>query len=166
MPSIKVRLNSPSIAIACRIIEDYRDSIQEKTHELCKRLADHGLYLAYASFASAMYDGNKDVHVDVEETDTGYRIVASGSTALILEFGAGITYGYGHPQAAEFGMGPGTYPGQKHAFDPHGWTIPKYVPVVGGTHTYGNPPSMTMYNTAKDLRAEVQRIAEEVFASD
>lgn len=130
--------------------------------ELCRRLAQYGLVLAEASFAGAAYDGPKDVSVEVEETENGYKIVASGTTVLLVEFGAGVTLGYGHPLASQFGYGPGTYPGQRHAMSGNGWYLPKSK---GGGHTYGNPPSMTMYNTARDIRREIESIAREVFSS-
>lgn len=83
---------------------------------------------------------------------------------LFIEFGSGDTYGHGHPQNAEFGMGPGTYSegpnGKGHWKDPNGWWIPKSA---GGGHTYGNPPAMVMYRTARELEREIQTIAEEVF---
>lgn len=158
--NIKIRLNPSSVEQAIRQIEDYQKGIEQKAKELCRRLAQYGLILAEASFGGAAYDGIKDVYVDVVETEKGYKIVASGDTVLILEFGAGVTLGYGHPQADEFGMGPGTYPGQVNAMNPWGWW---YADVDGSHHTWGNPPSMTMYNTAKDLRREVEAIAREVF---
>lgn len=139
-------------------LNSYNDSLERKANELCNRLAQYGLTLADASFSGAAYDGTKDVSVSVEPTENGYRIVASGGTVLFIEFGAGVTYGYGHPEPLEFG--PGTYPSDKgHWDDPNGWWIP------GGQHTYGNPPSMTMYNTTKDLEREIERIAKEVFSS-
>lgn len=143
-------------------LNEYEKRIQNKTNEICRRLAQYGLVLADASFNGAAYDGDKDVSVKVDPTDNGYRIVAAGEIVLILEFGAGVTYGYGHPQASEFGMGPGTYPeGKGHWDDPNGWWIPN-----GGGHTYGNPPSMTMYNTEQELRKEIETVVREVFSSD
>jgi len=142
-------------------LDAYRDSLPRRTDELCRRLAEYGLVLADASFSGAAYDGPKDVNVTVEPIDNGYRIVADGSTILILEFGAGVTYGYGHPNPGPYG--PGTYPSTKgHWNDPNGWYLPKSA---GGGHTWGNPPSMTMYNTAKDIQREIESIAREVFGA-
>lgn len=141
--------------------------LKEKADELCNRLASIGAVKASLGFSRAVYTGENDVSVSVEEIGDGrFAITAAGAVALIVEFGAGITMGGGHPMAARFGYGPGTYPGQTHAFDPAGWWIPKGKSGGGSDeyrHTYGNPPSMTMYNTARDLREEIQRIATEVF---
>lgn len=146
---------------AIQKLEEYSSDLQRKTRELCNRLAQYGLLLAQASYGGAAYDGDKSIGVTVEETDNGYKIIATGGTVLFVEFGAGMTLGYGHPQADEFGYGPGTYPSDKgHWNDPRGWWIPGT-----GTHTYGNPPSMTMYNTAQDIRREVESIAREVFGA-
>ena len=80
---------------------------------------------------------------------------------LFVEFGSGIKYGSGHPENAEYGMGPGTYPnGKGHWDDPHGWYLPKDK---GGGHTYGNPPTMAMYDARKTIEQDLVRIVREVF---
>ena len=151
-----------SIDSAINELREYAKWVKAKANELVKRLADMGAVLAAIEFSRVPYHGAKDVEVDVEARGPNtYAIVASGETVLILEFGAGVTYGYGHPQADEFGYGPTTYPGQKHAADPNGWWIPKDA---GGGHTYGNPPAMAMYRTDKELRDRLLEVAREVFS--
>ena len=153
-------MDSSSIDRAIHELRDYQRWLERKAGELAERLATLGAVQVSLGYARAVYTGGKDVDVTVEKRgENTYAIVASGATVLILEFGAGVTYGYGHPQAGEFGYGPTTYPGQTHAADPKGWWF------QGGEHTYGNPPSMTMYRTAKELEQEVERIAKEVFRS-
>lgn len=150
-------------------LEKYLEEIDRKKSELCRRLAEIGAVKISLDFARAIYTGEKDVSVSVESRDDGsYAVVASGQTVLLIEFGAGVTMGGGHPEAQEFGMGVGTYPGQTHAFDPNGWYLPRSA--LGNSsdksvHTYGNPPSMTMYNTEKDLEKEIERVAKEVLLS-
>ena len=154
-----------SISRAAQEIREYSKWVQRKTEELAKRLADMGAVNVSLGFSRAVYTGDKDISVTVEQrSSNSYAIVANGENVLIVEFGAGVTYGYGHPEPKIDGiaMGPTTYPGQKHAADPNGWWIPKEK---GGGHTYGNPPSMTMYTTAKELRNELERIAREVFST-
>lgn len=159
--TITVALSANSIDGAIRELENYRDSLKDKAKRICEKLAFAGEAQVSLGYASAIYDGEKDVSVSVEEIPDGYKILADGETALILEFGAGVTNGYGHPQAGDFGMGPGTYPeGKGHWDDPRGWWIPKDK---GGGHTYGNPPTMAMYETAKALRERVLDVAREVF---
>ena len=150
-----------SINNAVREIEEYKKWVQKKTKELAKRLAAIGVTLAAIEYSRVPYQGLKDVNLSIEvgAKPNSYDIVANGETVLILEFGAGVRYGYGHPQAEQFGYGPTTYPGQTHAADPNGWYIP------GGEHTYGNPPAMAMYLTGKELHQRVLEVAKEVFNS-
>lgn len=159
---IHMTLDPASIDAAIEQLNNYSKSLKDKCMELCRRLADYGQLLAVVAFEGVQYLGLKDVTVSVEQTDKGYRILASGETALLLEFGAGVTYGYGHPEAIKHGMGPTTYPGQKHAEDENGWWLPKEK---GGGHTYGNIPGMAMYNAREEMRKSIERIAREVFST-
>ena len=161
---INICLNTASIEAAINEVRDYKAWIRRKTTEFVERLANEGAIQALIGYESAYYRGPKDVDVNVEDRgDNTFAIVASGETILILEFGAGVTYGYGHPLAEQYGMGPGTYPDSKgHWDDPKGWWLPKEA---GGGHTFGNAPSMTMYKVGKDLRERIVEIAREVFSS-
>lgn len=158
-------LSEKSFDKAIRKIEDYAESLEVKASLLCEKLASIGATKVSMEYSRAFYTGPTDISVSVEAiSDTEYKIIAAGETVLFVEFGAGVTYGGGHPLNGEFGMGPGTYPGQKHAMDPKGWWLPKNKYASDGNrHTYGNPPTMSMYNTGKDLRKEILRIAQEVF---
>lgn len=155
--------NPASIDAAVKEIRDYADWVKRKTAELARRLADMGAVNVSLGYSRAVYTGDNDISVTVEQQgENSYAIIANGEAVLFVEFGAGVTYGYGHPQSSVEGtpMGPGTYPSEKgHWNDPKGWWIP------GGEHTYGNPPSMTMYLTAKELRNQLEDIAREVFSS-
>lgn len=159
--TITMMLDAGSIRHAIRELNDYKKSMERKANELVQKLASMGAQSASIGYAGAAYDGNNDISVRVEQRGQNVcAVVAAGSTVLFIEFGAGIRFGYGHPQAAEFGYGPGTYPSVKGNWDnPHGWWIP------GGEHTYGNPPSMTMYYTAKELESRVLEVAREVFSA-
>lgn len=139
----------------------YRKWQEEKARELAERLAALGATVASIRFPRAVYTGPKDVDVRVEEIPNGYKVKADGESVLVIEFGSGVTYGYGHPEAGEFGMGPGTYPdGKGHWDDPKGWYLPKSA---GGGHTFGNPPAMPMYEARKAIEQELPRIVKEVF---
>lgn len=139
----------------------YRKWQEEKAWELAERLAALGATVASIRFSRAVYTGKKDVEVTVEALPNGYKVKADGESVLFIEFGSGVTYGYGHPEAGEFGMGPGTYPdGKGHWDDPKGWFLPKSA---GGGHTFGNPPAMPMYEARKAIEQELPRIVKEVF---
>ncbi|MBQ3989517.1 MAG: hypothetical protein II630_01635 [Bacteroidales bacterium] len=156
--------NSASVDVAIKQLQDYQKRLEEKTEEVVKRLAEIGATRAQADFSNAQYDGNKDFQITVEKSDNGYVVRASGESVLFVEFGTGVTYGYGHPKADEFGMGPGTYPnGKGHWDDPNGWYLPKSA---GGGHTMGNAPALPMYNAEQEIKANIERIVKEVFSSD
>lgn len=158
---IKISLSEASINAAIKQVEQYKQDLNRKTTELAQRLAAMGATEVSLGFSRAIYTGPMDYNVTVEDMGNNkYRIIASGETILFAEFGTGVTYGDGHPLDDKFGYGPGTYPGQTHAMTGKGWYLPKSK---GGGHTYGNPPNMPVYNTAKELRSEVERVAREVF---
>ena len=143
-------------------LESYKRSLKVKADALVKALAEAGATNVSLVYATTPYTGHKNADVTVEERGPGkYAIVASGQTVLFLEFGAGVTYGNGHPNQMEYG--PGTYPGQTHAMDPGGWYLPKDVFGKSGVHTYGNAPSAAMYQTGKGLREMVEQAAKAVF---
>lgn len=161
--TIRVTLDVQSLAAAVKELKAYQQELEQKCRKLCERLASLGALRASMNFSQVAYTGDKYFNISVEESGGKYYLIANGETVLILEFGAGIKHGRGHPQAAEFGMGPGTYPGQKRALHPKGWWLPK---AKGGGHTYGNQPARGMYDAAQEMRKEIERIAREVFSGD
>lgn len=161
MKKITVPLSVSGITQLQGAVKKYRLWQEQKATELLDRLALLGASTASVRFARAIYTGLKDVSVTVEPITNGYVIKAEGESVLFLEFGSGIRYGSGHPENAEYGMGPGTYPdGKGHWDDPKGWWIPKSA---GGGHTYGNPPAMAMYEARKAIEQELVRVVKEVF---
>ena len=151
-------------------LESYKQSLKVKADALVKALAEAGCEAVAVTYAGTRYTGLRDENVTVEDRGPGkYAIVASGQTVLFVEFGAGVSYSaQQHPLAGSFEggpYGPGTYPGQVHAMDTWGWYLPKSAAGKSGVHTYGNPPSMAMYNTGKSLREVIQKAAKEVFGS-
>ena len=145
-----------SVSRAQRRLDEYYADLIEKANTVCERLATIGAVRASLDFSRAIYNGTNDVEVTVEPIDNGYAIHATGNAVLFIEFGSGASYGYGHPEPE--GYGPGTYPGKGHWDDPNGWWYGNHE------HSYGNPPAQAMYNAKRDIQAEVQRIADEVFA--
>ena len=153
-------LSQENVTSAIREVRKYQAWVLEKETELRSRLASLGATVASIQFSRAIYSGTNDVSVRVDDTGSVAVIYAEGESVAFIEFGAGITYGSGHPQADEFGVGPGTYPeGKGHWDNPKGWWYAR------GQHTYGNPPAMAMYNAVQAMTEEVTRIAREVFAS-
>ena len=156
--TINVKLSEESINQAISELYKYRDWVAQKETELRIRLATLGATVASIKFSRAIYNGAKDVTVRVDDTGSVAVIYAEGETVAFIEFGAGAKYGYGHPQAGEFGVGPGTYPdGKGHWDNPKGWWF------GSGQHTYGNPPAMAMYDAVREMTTQLTEIAREVF---
>ncbi len=156
---ITVDLSTKSIDSAIKEVRKYKAWVLEKEKELRLRLATLGASVASIRFSTAIYNGTNDVTVRVEDDGSMATIYAEGESVAFIEFGAGAKHGYGHPQAGEFGVGPGTYPEGKGNWDnPKGWYIP------GGEHTYGNPPAMAMYSAVQTITEQVTMIAKEVFS--
>ncbi len=164
MKKIVVPLSVDGIDRLQKELKKYQAWQQRKAKELAERLAMLGASTASIRFSRAVYTGVKDANVSVVAAPNGYTVKADGESVLFIEFGSGVTYGSGHPEAQEFGMGPGTYPnGKGHWDDPRGWYLPKEN---GGMHTYGNPPAMPMYEARKAIEQELPRIVREVFSGD
>ena len=156
MPTVDVNIfDYASVSRATRRLDENYADLIEKANTVCERLATIGAVRASLDFSRAIYNGTNDVAVTVEPIDNGYAIHATGNAVLFIEFGSGASYGYGHPEPE--GYGPGTYPGKGHWDDPNGWWYGNHE------HSYGNPPAQAMYNAKRDIQAEVQRIADEVF---
>ncbi len=163
MREIKVELTDRSIGKAANELRKYAAWVTQKEKELRDRLAMLGASVASIQFARAIYTGSNDVTVRVDNTGSVAVIYAEGEAVVFIEFGAGAKYGYGHPQAGEFGYGPGTWSdgpeGKGHWDNPSGWWF------GSGQHTYGNPPAMAMYKAVQEIAENVTEIAREVFRS-
>lgn len=157
--TIRVTLSQKNIRGAASELLRYADWVDSKEKELRMRLAQLGATVASIQFARAIYNGTNDVSVRVDDTGSVAVIYAEGSAVAFIEFGAGAKYGYGHPEAAKHGTGPGTYPeGKGHWDDPNGWWYGH------NQHSYGNPPAMAMYNAVQEMVESITEIAKEVFA--
>lgn len=156
-------LNEESILNGIKELQQFRAWVLEKEKELRLRLAERGATVASISFSRAIYNGTNDVTVRVDSTGSVAVIYAEGSAVAFIEFGTGAKYGYGHPQAGEFGVGPGTWSdgpeGKGHWDDPNGWYYGH------NQHSYGNPPAMAMYRAVQAITEDLTQIAKEVFGS-
>lgn len=159
---IEVELTKGSIKAAIAEVNELIEKIETAEKLLVEKLADIGVTQARIDFPKAYYLGDNTVDLDVVSVDGGCMIVASGENVGFLEFGAGKTFGYGHPEPQ--GFGPGTWPeghrqNKKYANweNPAGWHIP------GGERTWGNRPSMAMYNAKEMIIKSFSEVAREVF---
>ena len=149
-------------------LEAYQKVLPQTIDKLLERLATLGAFRARIDFSNAMYAGDNDVEITVEKINKGYQISASGQAVLFIEFGTGIVNPE-HPQSAEFGFLHGTY-GKGKGANPNGWVYVGEQGNAGHTirdgvyRTMGNPPARAMWNASKDMRSEIEKIAQEVFA--
>lgn len=137
------------------------------------RLAEVGINSAAAGFASARYDGVNDVAVSgPDRTGPGsVRIHADGQAVAFIEFGAGVHYASGHPEAARFGAFPGSYGyglGKNDSWRYKGDPGTDGVIIASGRHagevlTHGNPPARAMYEAGKTMRRSITETAREAF---
>lgn len=174
MKKIKCTLGTLHKAIA--EIESYQKELDEKIHTLMERLAEIGIEEATVRFANAIYDGTNDVRVNntpVWIDKNKLAISATGKSITFIEFGAGVHYAAeGHPKAGDFGFTRGGY-GYHHLGKLDSWRYSGNPGTNGevitdGKHqgevkTYGNPANRALYDSAKEMREQITKIAEEVF---
>ena len=158
-------ISGPAINAAAQELRRYAEWVERKEAELITKLAERGRDVASVKFATAVYDGNNDVSVRVDNTGSVAVIYAEGTAVAFIEFGSGAAKGYGHPQASELGFGPGTWSsneelgGKGHWDDPNGWYYKH------GEKSHGNPPAMAMYDAVQAMTSEITTIAKEVFGT-
>lgn len=127
------------------------------------RLVAKGRDYAKRDFDAAEFEGEKDVVVKANFGYVGgkpWEIVASGKTVLFIEFGAGINRNPGdHPLASRYGFYRTSWSATHEK-----WLVPPRVNrVTNYPNTWphddewyqGNPPSKSMYKTAKYIKKEI-----------
>lgn len=160
---IRITSNAKTVIAQLR---QYKQSLNGKIRILVERLGSLGVNTADIKFHTAQYDGDNDFDVSAEWiNDTTLLVIASGETVLFIEFGSGLG-GYGHPQAKDFGYGPGTYSDDESIGGKHHWADPDGWYYRHGEKSHGNPPARAMYDAGKEMRSQIVRIAKEVFAHD
>lgn len=131
---------------------------------VCKRLAEIGAttmkYTHDVTWSTYCADtGHNESVFTVKKIPEGYSVIAKGTEVLFIEFGAGVTYGSGHPLANGITTGVNTYnPQSGHAMAKQGWWTPE------GKHTYGNPPACGIVHAERDMRDAIKQIVEEEFS--
>lgn len=162
---MKITINpfdKKSIDAAQKMVQQYKKDFELKESEFTRRLAEIGVRVAQAGFATADYDGVNDVVVSMVKTNAGYSVVASGETVGFIEFGTGVKYpewnnadmDYTPPAHGTYGKGQGK--------NPWGWWF-KGSDGAAAQHTYGNPPAEAMRTARDQIVESVTQIAREVW---
>jgi len=173
--------NLASIDAAVKEIRDYADWVKRKTDELRERVAELISNQAQATFNSSVADngfrvingspvddtrfGEVTVTVEAQGNNTTV-IIASGTDAVFMEFGAGVYYNGAvgsspNPWGTDLGFTIGSYGkgnGRKEVWG--------YYGDDGEVHlTHGAPASMPLYKAVQSVSRDIARIAQEVFSS-
>lgn len=171
----KTDLSISGIKALQKQLADYRYSLPQKCKELTERLKDIGINVIEARIGQSPLGKYITVKTDMSEEKAGYKaiLIATGAvkesegyapfnTLLAIEFGAGIHYNpIPNPNAEEFGLGVGTFPGQIHAFE-DGWyywddKAQKW------RYTHGVKATMPMYSASVEMAENVVRLAKDIF---
>lgn len=173
MRNITCTLGTLSKAIA--EIERCQKELDKKKHAFMERLAEIGINEAEVRFANAIYDGTNDVLVNktpIWIDKNKLAIFATGKSITFIEFGAGVHYAAdSHPKAEKFGFTRGGYghhlgklDSWRYSGDPgtNGEVISEGKH-QGEVKTHGNPANRVLYESAKEMREQIAKIAEEVF---
>ena len=165
----------------------YMKDLKSKERELLLRLHRLGVDTANLKLEYAEYPGEMDAAAEIEprwEGETKLILAVKGKTIAFIEFGTGVTYyggSYSHPIAGSVPYSErGTY-GKRQGMLPT-WiypdngtgTSPEYATwelkdskgnPTGMYMTRGNPANRVVYETGKEIKAQVIRIAKEVVGS-
>lgn len=166
---IKVGLSESSINSAIKEIEKYKQDFQYKIQIFRKKVAERLARLAQDGFNNAVADDwlsgqapAPNVKVTVEEQGGISLVVASGSDAVFIEFGAGVYHNGSvgtspHPnnqnlKIGEYGKGQGSKPT---------WG---FMDNSGELHiTHGVRAQMPLYTASRLIAFEIQELIKEVF---
>jgi hypothetical protein len=158
-------LSPAEINNAIQEIRKYQSDIAYKCQKLAQRLAEEGVYIARLKIAEydAIYTGEllesiKSEYGGVVQNGGKWIIYTGCDWAPFVEFGTGVVGSENpHPDASLVNW--------KYDINEHGeagWSYQK----DGQWHwTKGMPSRPFMYETGRDLRLIVQKIAKEVFNS-
>lgn len=174
--------NPKSIQKMITYLEGYKKDFRTQCREFCERLADVGIRVAVFNANSNLADYiffSKELK---NENEYGCEMIMFGrnighvfgdgvdaaeiSPILMVEYGsgafAGPPWGVGIDSENSVIVGRGTFPGQKHAFDPNGWWY-KDSRTGEFVHSYGFRPTYPMQHAFDMMQTQVDKIAKEVF---
>lgn len=162
---VTIKLSCSSIEAAQKQLRDYQKEITRKCEELTHRLADEGVILAKVKLTQfPAIDSGELLNSIMDEpgavlTDGATWIVYTGCNhAAFVEFGTGVT-GSENPHP-DTGLADWKYDINAHGES--GWMYYKN----GEWHwTKGLPSRPFMFETGRDLRKLVPKLAKEVFGS-
>ena len=142
-------------------MENYEGRIEDDTRKFLKQVVDVGKAEAVKQYASAEYDGVKDVKVTSRVYKKSGTITATGEKLLFIEFGTGLQVRDIPNELYKSAYLPGSWSegpeGKGHWDDPNGWYY------AHGRRSFGNPANKCMYYAMKQMELQAPKIAREVF---
>lgn len=174
---LQATLDSKSIKNLIDDLKDYRSLLRSRSERLVERLIDEGIKVAYQHIGR--YSGYVEFTKEIDNQTTqcvglligkdskpfiskwirgGQEVEAEVSGLLMSEFGSGWLSNVIWNVS---GVGQGTFPGQKHAFDAQGWY---WTDSQGNKHhSKGEEPHYPMYFADMAMLSQIDLIAREVF---
>lgn len=156
-------LDPKSIAVAQKMIEQYKTDFERKEKLFLERLAELGVTVARTGYSLASdYNEGSEITVSLQKTANGYSVIAAGRPVGFLEFGTGIRNREWDNSGMDYTPPPhGSY-GQGKGKNPKGWW---FYPHEGAAavHTYGEMPVEAMRLARDEMVQNVIRIAREVW---
>lgn len=168
-----INLDTKEIKALIKELNNYSNNIPKLCRLFFMELANIGIDVVNANYGIGLGDSSKDHKCEYQFDEEGNvircKILVTGKDILFIEFGSGIRFNNGntHPYAHELGYGVGSYPHQKHAYDPNGW----YYRVPSGSkdgvlhHSLGTQATMPLYKASMEIISKIEEVAEEVFSS-
>ena len=179
MRTIKIPFTVDGLDEAIKQIDAYKQELNAKCELLAKRIGDIVFSSANNGFGNALADdvmtpgGRRESNVTVSLEGSGNLLVviASGSDAVFIEFGAGVFHNGGKGMIGQ---------------SPHPWVEEKQLPYTIGTYdkgygkkdvwgftdddknlflTHGTPAAMPLYHAVQEAKALIPDLAREVFSA-
>lgn len=177
MRTLKARLDTNDIKQLIKDLQSEKQALKDQCKEFVSRLADKGIETAQAN--SGEYGALIVFRKEVEESVVGAKAIfiatdgqkiirewkykggtktAEVSPLLMAEFGSGWL---AQNLDGIAGVGQGSFPDQKHAFDPQGWWWE--TPDGKKHHSRGEAPTFPMHEASIAMLNSINDVAREVF---
>ena len=166
MKKINVKLSKQGIDNAIARLEKYRDSIEPKAKEVCKRLAESGIPIVDTAYAQAKVDSDSPWGWTTKAftTEHGAKLQVWGQAVAFWEFGAGVTAGQDYPPEYTGGVdtSPGSWSQSEFGMGQFDIATHPYWHWHGKRYT-GLYPSYGMYNASKHIEKTAERELKRAF---
>lgn len=156
MKRITIELSPQSCADAIKALNQYRQSLDRKYMELCRRLAKVGADEAQRWFDQAAAEGNGGTAVGTVPIQDGWAITANGTKVYFVEFGTGDQVAPHYASNVPIVWGSWSVTHAQRLWNYGYWYYQK-------ERYEGTPAYMPMYHAEQKIRAEELRIAKDVF---